>query len=220
MFIALVPAYNESERIAEVVRSLLEKKVDEVVVIDDGSSDDTALRARDAGATVLIHEINLGQGAALETGHEYARQKKADFVLHFDGDGQFDVDDIFRAKEMIEQNNADIVLGSRFLGKNSSVPWFKRHILLPIGRIINRIFTGLSLTDAHNGFRVLNSRAFTKIQLKHNRMAHATEILEQINKHGLTFKEIPITVTYREYGQRMKSGFAILKDLIIGKFVG
>ena len=76
MFIALVPAYNESERIAEVVRSLLEKKVDEVVVIDDGSSDDTALRARDAGATVLIHEINLGQGAALETGHEYARQKK------------------------------------------------------------------------------------------------------------------------------------------------
>jgi len=220
MFIALVPAYNESERITGVVRSLLGKKVDEVVVIDDGSSDDTALRARDAGATVLIHEINLGQGAALETGHEYARQKKADFVLHFDGDGQFDVDDISRAKEMIEQNNTDIVLGSRFLGKNSSVPWFKRHILLPIGRIINRIFTGLSLTDAHNGFRVLNSRAFTKIQLKHNRMAHATEILEQITKHKLVFREIPITVTYREYGQRMKSGFTILKDLIIGKFVG
>ncbi len=219
MFIALVPAYNESERIEDVVRSLLEKKVDEVVVIDDGSIDDTGNRARSAGATVLTHQINLGQGAALETGHAYARGKKADAVLHFDGDGQFDVEDIIRAQELIEQNKADVILGSRFLGNNTSMPWFKRHVLLPVGRLINRVFTGLALSDAHNGFRVLNARAFRAIQLKHNRMSHATEIIEQIHKHALTYKEIPITVTYREYGQRMRSGFLILRDLIIGKFI-
>lgn len=217
MFIAIVPAYNESEKIGSVVQSLL-PHVDRVVVVDDGSTDDTSARARRAGAEVLMHPINLGQGAALETGHVYARAKKANGVLHFDGDGQFDPQDIKKAREILEEEKVDIVLGSRFLGKSSKIPWIKKYIILPSARFFNHLFTGLKLSDAHNGFRVLGPQALEKIKITHNGMAHATEIVSYIKKHHLTYKEIPITVRYHEYGQKMSGGFAIIKDLIIGKF--
>lgn len=218
MVIALVPAYNESERVVGVVEALL-PHVDEVVVIDDGSSDDTGIQARGAGATLLRHAVNLGQGAALETGHVYARKKNAQAVLHFDGDGQFDVKDIARAKALLDRGDVDIVLGSRFINSTSKIPWFKRVCILPLARVVNRIFSGLTLTDAHNGFRMLGPRAVAQIKLRHNRMAHATEIVELIRAHDLRYEEIPITVTYHEYGQKMRGGFSVLTDLITGKFI-
>ncbi len=217
MFIAIVPAHNEEKRIEEVVLSLF-PHVEEVVVIDDGSHDDTAVRARNAGAVVLTHTINLGQGAALETGHAYARARGATAVLHFDGDGQFNPTDIISARQYL-LGGADIVLGSRFLEKKSQIPWIKRYIILPVGRFVNRLFGGLKLTDAHNGFRVLGPRALQRIEITHNRMAHATEIVELIRKHGLVYVEVPIHVTYHEYGQKMSGGFSILKDLFFGKFM-
>lgn len=218
MLVALVPAYNESERIVGVVQALL-PYVDEVVVIDDGSDDDTGIQARGAGATILRHAVNLGQGAALETGHEYARRKNAKAVLHFDGDGQFDVKDIARAKAILDKGEVDIILGSRFIKSTSKIPWLKRVIILPVGRVVNRIFGGLKLTDAHNGFRMLGPRALTHIKIQHNRMAHATEIVELMRVYNLRYKEIPITVTYHEYGQKMRGGFSVLADLITGKFI-
>lgn len=218
MFIAIVPAYNEAERIKKVVQSLL-SHVDRVVVIDDGSNDTTGTEAREAGAIVLTHPINLGQGAALETGHEYARMNHALYVLHFDGDGQFDVTDIARGKKILEEEKKDIILGSRFLQPTSHIPFFKRRIILPIARWVSMLFSGLKLTDAHNGFRILGPRALECIRITHSNMAHATEIVEQIRAHGLSYEEVPIRVIYHEYGQRMRSGFTIVKDLIIGKFI-
>lgn len=217
MFLALVPAYNEEHAIGSVVRSLF-GMVDEVVVIDDGSTDRTVEEALAAGATVLVHEINRGQGAALETGHTYARQRDAEYVIHFDADGQFHVDDIAPALTHMKQSRADILFGSRFLDTRSNMPFLKKYLIAPIGRAVNWLFGGLRLSDAHNGFRILNKKALEHIEITHDKMAHATEIPVLTAKHGLSYVEFPVKVTYHEYGQSGLAGFSILKDLLIGKF--
>ncbi len=218
MFIALVPAYNEEPRIGSVVRNLF-SHVDKVVVIDDGSSDNTAVVAKDAGAEILTHSLNRGQGAALETGHEYARNVGATHVLHFDGDGQFSVEDITPALNHIKESDADILFGSRFLDSRSNVPWFKRYVILPLGRIINRIFGAPKLSDAHNGFRILTSRALEHVHITHDDMAHASEIPILADRAGLSIVEYPVKVRYREFGQGPASGLRIVSDLLFGKFV-
>ena len=218
MIIAIVPAYNEKKRIGSVVRSLFEH-VDKVVVVDDASKDSTAAIARDAGAVVLSHGINRGQGAALETGHAYARKVEADFVLHFDGDGQFDVGDIVPGLEKLKNSKADILFGSRFLDSRSQIPFLKKYILLPIGKIINRILAGIYLTDAHNGFRILNKKALQNLKITQDGMAHATEILVLAKKYNLQYIEYPVKVTYHEYGQRAVGGLKILRDLFMSRFV-
>lgn len=218
MFLAIVPAYNEEKSIGSVARNLFQH-VDRVVVVDDGSDDNTARAAEEAGAFVLRHELNRGQGAALETGHEYARAVGADAVLHFDADGQFDVTDIAPALEQLKRVQADILFGSRFLDKRSSVPWFKKRALLPVGRVVSRLFGGGKLTDTHNGFRILTKRALEKIQLTQDGMAHATEIQSLVKRHGLRYTEHPVKVTYDEYGQGIQEGTRIVRDLLLGKFV-
>lgn len=218
MFIAIVPAYNESKRIAHVV-SKLTTHVDEVVVVDDCSSDNTATLAKNAGATVLRHQINRGQGAALETGHSYARDNNATYVLHFDGDGQFDVDDIGPALEVLKNKDVDIVLGSRFLGKSEGLPWTKKHIIWPIGRLFDRSIGAVALSDSHNGFRILTKQALDVIRITQDRMAHASEIPKLIKKHRLSFEEVPVSVRYYEYGQRATDGIQVIRDLLLGSFL-
>lgn len=218
MTIILVPAFNEAKTIESVVKELLSVG-DSVVVIDDGSTDDTATLARSAGATVLQHTLNRGQGAALETGQIFARQQGADFVAHFDADGQFDTNDIPRALNLLKNNNTDIVLGSRFLGRQQSIPFLKRNVLLPVARLIDKLFGSVSLTDAHNGFRVMNACALHALQLTQDRMAHASEIPQLIRRHNLRYVELPVLVSYREFGQGPVGGFKILRDLLVGKFI-
>jgi polyprenyl-phospho-N-acetylgalactosaminyl synthase len=218
MFFAIVPAYNEEQRIGSVVRSLF-GHVQKIIVVDDGSVDNTQKNAEEAGAVVVRHEINRGQGAALETGHEYARQNGATHVLHFDGDGQFLVSDITPALVNLKQSGADILFGSRFLDKRSNMPWFKRNILLPAGRFINRLFGTKQLSDAHNGFRILGPRALASINITQDGMAHATEIPALAVEHNLNIVEHPVKVVYHEYGQGITGGFRIVWDLIIGKLV-
>jgi len=218
MLLAIVPAYNEAKRIEDVIKKL-QDHVDEVVVVDDCSSDSTVEVAQKAGATVVTHKINLGQGAALETGHAYARKVGAEYVLHFDGDGQFDVADISPALAMLKEQKLDVVLGSRFMQKKGNVPPMKRYVIHPLARVFNFLITGLWLTDAHNGFRILNKKALNAIHIQQNRMAHASEILALVKKNNLTVAEVPITVTYHEYGQRGSAAFVIVRDLILGKFV-
>ena len=218
MFLALVPAYNEEKRIEQVLQGLF-SEVDSVVVIDDASIDHTAEVAERSGAIVLRHEINRGQGAALETGHEYARQVGADYVIHFDADGQFSFEDIAPAFQKIQDEKADILFGSRFLEKKSNVPWSKKYIIFPLGKIVNRMFGSLPLTDVHNGFRILGKNALEKIRITQDRMAHATEIPVLAKKHALRFVEFPIEVTYHEYGQGGLGGVKIVKDLFTGKFI-
>ncbi|PIZ94920.1 MAG: glycosyltransferase family 2 protein [Candidatus Magasanikbacteria bacterium CG_4_10_14_0_2_um_filter_33_14] len=218
MFIAIVPAYNEEKRIAQVVSDLL-KSVDSVIVVDDKSRDNTIGEATQSGAMVLQHKINLGQGAALETGHEYARSIGVDYVLHFDGDGQFCVEDIAPALEKLKESKADILFGSRFLDNRSKVPFLKKYFLLPIGRFINKLFGVVSLKDSQNGFRILNRNALEKIKITQNGMAHATEIMGLTRKHNLNYVEFPVKVIYHEYGQGIGGGLKIVKDLFLGKFL-
>lgn len=216
----VIPAYNEAERIADVVRSLRALAFEHVVVIDDGSDDDTRRLAREAGATVLEHALNRGQGAALETGTQYARRQGADVVVHFDGDGQFNPHDIAPAIAALGAGTHDVVLGSRFLDDRSrDMPRLKRNVLLPLGRIINRLLTGVTLTDAHNGFRVLGTRALEEISIVHDGMAHNSDIIAQIRRKKLRFIEHPVEVRYYEFGQGVSGGLKIVRDWCLGWFI-
>lgn len=216
MVVALVPAWNEAKHIQSVIEGLQEF-VDLVVVIDDASTDKTADVAQKAGAVVLQHRINRGQGAAIETGHIYARKYKADYVVHFDADGQMDPADIAPALDTLKQTSVDLVLGSRYLEDTSGIPFTKKYFLLPVARMIDRMFSGVKLTDAHCGFRILGKKAFGCIEITQDKMAHATQIIELARKHQLKFTEVPVHISYHEYGQGVSGGFRIIKELLIGK---
>lgn len=216
----IIPAYNEEASIGPLVRDIF--SLDDgmrVIVVDDGSSDRTGELAKEAGATVLSHLVNRGQGAALKTGTDDALRQGAEIIVHFDADGQFDPRDIGRLVEPVRKGEVEVALGSRFLDKATvgAVPWSKRWVILPIARLVNFLFTGLWLTDAHNGFRALSRRAAELIEITQDRMAHNSEIVAQIKKHRLPFREVPVAVHYREYGQGAAGGLAIVKDLLLGK---
>ena len=215
----IVPCYNEGEQLRTTVTELLERGYG-VVVVDDGSRTSAWDMLSDLPIHFLRHSINLGQGAALQTGMEYCRRLRATAVVHFDADGQHSPDDI--APFISALDGCDIVLGSRFLQKSDAaqIP-IRRRLLLQCARLVNFLFTGLWLTDAHNGFRALNAKALERIELKENRMAHATEILMQIKNNRLRWKECPCTVRYTEYsknkGQKWYNSIDILLELILGK---
>ena len=211
----VVPAYNEARVIAGVVAEL---KVDahRIVVVDDGSSDTTAGVAAERGAVVLEHPINLGQGAALQTGIEFALARGAEIIVTFDADGQHRTADIVRLIDALETHRADFALGSRFLGSAVNMPPLRR-TLLRAATWFTRLTTGLALTDAHNGLRAMTRRGALCIRLRQNRMAHASEILGQIAASGLKFVEVPVTIEYSRYslakGQRSGDLLVILLDL-------
>lgn len=209
----IIPAYNEGKSIRLVVKSLLAAGYKDVLVVDDGSTDDTAMQARQSGALVVSHVMNLGQGAALQTGMTVAYDKRASIAIHFDADGQHRVEDIGSFIEKINEGY-DVVLGSRFLAKKSVVPLTKKWLILKPAIWVNWLFTGVKLTDAHNGFRAMNRTALKHIQLYQNRMAHATEITAEISRHKLKYTEVPVEIVYHEYGQNMLGGIKIIIDLI------
>jgi polyprenyl-phospho-N-acetylgalactosaminyl synthase len=217
MFVAVVPAYNEEEKIGGVVRELY-TVVDLVIVIDDGSLDMTRVEAEGAGAMTIRHCQNRGQGAALETGHEYARRIGADYILDYDGDGQFSVDDILPALDKLKSEEADLLLGSRFLGTESALPFMKRSIILPLARLFHRVFYGMVHSDAHNGFRIYTRNALESIRITQDNMAHATEIPAQAVVSGMRVVEYPVSVRYHTYGQSGVGSLTILRDLFFGKF--
>ena len=215
----IIPAYNEEKTIALVVRGVFTSNPGvQVVVVDDGSSDKTARLAKESGAVVIQHVINRGQGAALQTGNDYALKAGAEVIAHFDADGQFEPREISKLVEPIVQAEADVVLGSRFL-KNNTIPLSKKYLVLPTARLVNFIFTGLWLSDAHNGFRVMAARAAGLIKINQDRMAHNSDIVRQIKEDNLSFIEVPVTVHYHRYGQGLGGGLKIVKDLLFGKFV-
>jgi glycosyltransferase involved in cell wall biosynthesis len=214
----VIPAYNEAGNIAKVIAGV-RAYVQDIIVVDDCSADDTATRAAAAGALVLRHPINRGQGAALQTGNDYALNNGADIIVHFDADDQFVAAEIPDMIAPIVSGQADIVFGSRFLGKPANLPALKRHLILPLARIFNRLFLGLKFSDPQNGFRTLNRRAAETIRISHREMAHATEIQAKARATGLKIAEIPVTVVYHEFGQKFSGGLKIAKDLLIHKII-
>lgn len=206
----VIPSYNEAPHIGAVLESL--RKYDyQIVVVDDGSHDETSQLAQQAGAIVLRHEINRGQGAALYTGTLYALDQGADVIVHFDADGQFVAAEISRVIAPIIENRADIVFGSKFLQANQ-IPPLKKFLIIKPAIWLNNFLTGLKLSDVHNGFRAMSKLAAQKIQIKQDAMAHASEIVAQTKKLGLRYQEVPVTVLYREFGQGFGGGVRILID--------
>ena len=215
----VIAAYNEAAVIAAVVRPLVDAGYS-VVVVDDGSRDDTAMRARTAGADVVRHAINRGQGAALQSGIRYALRHDARIVVTFDADGQHSADDLPRMIRPISDGTADIVLGSRFLEHAADVPTARR-ILLRLAVVFTRATSGVRLTDAHNGFRALSRRAAERVDLQLDRMAHASEIIDQLGRTGLPLIEMPVSVRYTAYsiekGQRAGNAARIVWDYLLNK---
>jgi len=215
----VIPAYNEVNSIKKVLLDLKTFNYLNIVVVDDGSDDGTAEMAESQGVVVLRHIINRGMGAALQTGNDYALSQAADIIVHFDADGQMQAKDIEKLVQPIITGKVDITLGSRFLVTNSDMPWSKKRLVLPLSKLVNYFFTKLWLTDAHNGFRSQSRLAAEKIKISHDRMAHNTEIVEKIKKYKLNYLEVPVEIKYFEYGQGVKGGFKILKDLLLGKLI-
>lgn len=211
----VIAAYNEGKRIASVIDGLHAAGYEDIVVVDDCSTDDTSSIARAAGAVVVRHPINRGQGAALQTGMDYALAHRADIIVHFDGDGQMQSSDIPAMTAPIVEGKADIIFGSRFLDGRTAVPWIKKWCILKPAILFNWLMTGIHLTDAHNGFRALSKTAAKRIVIRHDRMAHATEIVSYTRAYGLRYTEVPVHITYNEFGQGIIGGIKIIRDLFM-----
>ena len=216
----VIAAYNEQKNVGKVIKDLRKHGYRDVIVVDDGSKDRTSQEAEKAGASVLRHIINRGQGAALQTGISAALERGAEVVVTFDADGQHHAKDIKALVRPIIEGKADVVLGSRFLRNTTNAPVLRR-VILKAGALSMRLFYGLSLTDSHNGFRALSRKAATKIRIKSDGMEHASEIIEQIADHHLRYKEVPNTITYSEEtllkGQSNSNAIRIMTKMIIGK---
>jgi glycosyltransferase involved in cell wall biosynthesis len=215
----IVPMYNEGSVISGVVTALA-AEFDTIICVDDGSKDDSGLLAAEAGATVVRHPVNLGQGAAIQTGVEFALRSTADYFLTFDADGQHRIEDALAMVERARRGDVDIVLGSRFLGTEQQIPRLRR-ALLWAAVIFTRLTTGLSLTDTHNGLRVMTRSTAVLIDLRLSGMAHASEILGLVSRHKLTYDELPISVLYSDYsigkGQSSINAVNVLIDLILAR---
>lgn len=224
--VAVIPAYNEEERIEKAVLDAAQF-VSQVVVVDDCSRDATGTKARQSGAHLLTHLINRGQGAALQTGTDFALQRLgADVIVHFDADGQMCGSDILPMITPIAVGSADVTLGSRYLGEVTNIPFSRRlmHQLIPQ---FTFLFSGLWLTDAHCGFRALSRTAAQSIRITLDRMAHASEIPDQIATKKLRYIEVPVTIRYtaetlaksKAQGQSTAAAFRVAYDFLKGKFL-
>lgn len=214
----VIPLYNEESVIGGVITELLEH-FDHIVCVDDGSTDGSAAIAKQAGARVIKHPVNLGQGAALQTAICYAiAHESCRYLVTFDADGQHRLVDALAMLDMAKTDSVAIVFGSRFLDDRTNPGWVKKVVLKTAVWVTNRT-TGLKLTDAHNGLRVIRSDAAGLIELEQDRMAHASEIVFKLGKTGLPWREHPVELLYTDYskgkGQSVLNSINILVDLLV-----
>jgi glycosyltransferase involved in cell wall biosynthesis len=216
----VVPAYNEELVIGNVIRGL-KARCAHVVVVDDASRDKTGAEATQAGAVVLTHLINRGQGAALRTGIDYALDRGAEVIVTFDSDGQHQPEDIDRLVTPILRGETDVTLGSRFLEPQSQIPALRK-VTLKLAVLFTRLISRVRVTDTHNGLRALSRAAALRIQIRQDRMAHASEILDEIGRLQLRYREVPTKILYSDYtrqkGQRSSAAFRIAYDFLLGKW--
>ncbi len=216
----VIPLYNEGSVIADVINSA-RKTFCKIVCVDDGSSDSSGKIATEAGAIVVTHPVNLGQGAALQTGISYALgDPAAQYFVTFDADGQHRPEDAARMVQRLRDEPLDVVLGSRFLGTKVEAGALKR-LVLKTAVLFERATTRLKVTDTHNGLRALNRKAAETIHIHQNRMAHGSEFLQEISRHRLAYAEEPVQIIYTEYsmakGQSLWNSVNILSELFLDK---
>lgn len=214
----VVPLYNEAPVIGDVVRSA-RAAFPNVVCVDDGSADDSAEEAARAGAVVVRHPVNLGQGAALQTGFEYALSDPGmRWVVTFDADGQHQVSDVLDMLEKARAEDLDVVFGSRFLDDRTEASLAKRMVLRTAVAYTN-LTTRTRLTDAHNGLRVISRDVVARLEITQNRMAHASELVQQIGAMDVRYGESPTHILYTDYsrakGQSLWNAVNILVELIL-----
>ena len=212
----VIPVFNEQTVIGDVVNEVLHT-FPNVVCVDDGSTDGSAAAVRATGAHLVQHPINLGQGAALQTGLDYARRRSgASLFVTFDADGQHRVEDAELMVAVVRAGDADVVLGSRFLDEVGEVPLLKR-IVLKVAAATSRSARQLDLTDAHNGLRVFTRPVVDSLHISMNGMAHASEIVNRLAAGNWRVREVPVSILYTDYskskGQSLVNGVNILFDL-------
>src|SRR5690554_6363380 len=213
----VVPLYQEAAVVGDVVRQA-RATFPHVVCVDDGRADESAERAREAGAVVVRHPVNLGQGAALQTGIDFVLSRTdARYLVTFDADGQHQVADAAEMVRRAREEDLAVVFGSRFLDVRTR-PGLLKRIVLKLAVWVTNLSTGLRLTDAHNGLRVIRRDAAERVDLRQDRMAHATEIVTQLGRSGLPWAEHPVHLLYTDYsrakGQSLLNSVNILVDLI------
>lgn len=215
----VIPLYNEGQVISDVIHDA-QRIFPIIICVDDGSTDDSVRAASDAGAIVIQHPLNMGQGAALQTGITYAlKHTNCEYIATFDADGQHDPEDVLKMLKKAKASDLSIVFGSRFLDGKTRVGPAKKAVL-KTAALVTRMRTGLKLTDAHNGLRVLRRDAASQINMKRNRMAHASEIVGQLADTGLPWAEMPVDIRYTDYskakGQSLLNSVNILVELVLG----
>jgi glycosyltransferase involved in cell wall biosynthesis len=208
---AVIPAYNENAVIESVVEALLPYRF-HLIVVDDGSEIALYPLFKNSPVTILRHAVNMGR---------VPPSKQAEYIVTFDADGQHQSGDIETLLQKLRNNEANILLGSRFLkGAYHNMPTMRK-IILHTARYLNFCLTGLLLSDAYNGMRAMNQTAAKSIHIRANGMAHATELLTQIKKGKLRYAEVPVSIHYTPYSRKKGlttwSSFRIFFDILLNK---
>lgn len=219
----IIPCYNEARVVRKTVSGVLEKGYS-VVVVDDCSSDGSKNQLKGLPVYYLRHRVNLGQGAALQTGIDFAKKRGAKYFVTFDADGQHDSNDIAGMIDLSEKEKRDIIFGSRFLPGAITNVSRSRNFALNLGRYINFLVSGIMLSDSFNGLRLLTDNAAEKIRIKENKMSHPVEILRITAAEKLKYAEYPVNIYYSDYsrtkGLKNKDGIKVLFEIILYKIFG
>lgn len=206
----VIPAKDEATRIGRVIRAVRAAGFDEIVVVDDGSRDATARVAAAEGATVLTHLINLGAGAATQTGIEYALERGADIIVTLDGDNQHYAEDIERLLAELQQQELEVVLGSRFLERQSDIPtervWYNR-----IANLLTALITGLHVSDSQSGMKAFRAGFARRLDFTFNGYEFCTEFIHLMRHHRAPYAEVPIRVRYTE--ETMRKGQSLVNGM-------
>jgi glycosyltransferase involved in cell wall biosynthesis len=218
----IIPAYNEGSVIKNTIEAI-PQDFPHVIVIDDGSKDDTCRQISETRAQLVRHPINLGQGAALQTGIDMAlRDPMVEYIVTFDADGQHRIEDVETMLAYAVEHGTQVVLGSRFLGKAINMPTMKR-LILKAAVWFSNATSGVQLTDTHNGLRVVHRSAAERLELELSDFSHASEIIERIGQQDFSYVEVPVTIVYSEYsrskGQSMINAVNIAFDALLRKVI-
>jgi polyprenyl-phospho-N-acetylgalactosaminyl synthase len=214
----IVPAFNEASSIEKVISDLFCSGYTNIVVIDDGSSDKTSEIVKKLNVFLIRHPVNMGPGAAIKTGIDFALLLYADIIVTFDADGQHLASDIYELIKPIILNKAEITLGNRFISRTSKVPVFKK-IILKAGAVLMFLMYGIISSDSHNGLKAISRSAALKIDFKSNGWEYCSEIIEEIMLKKIKYQEVPVTVKYTDYsikkGQKIYNSFYIISKMFV-----